>query len=183
MKHRWHVTRILLGKTGTKHFLEWQEWFWVKNLKTGQTLFQGQGNVTFQVWKDKRHVQTETMNYKPELVMVRKDRKSNLETKKLCCVLHCNTVMKGVSKASKLVSHVLRKSKKTVLWLKKRVALYVVNWARFNALFVYKTMNTSRKISARGRKVMDIRNNESNHGPFWWTAIAREATNAKKNKT
>jgi hypothetical protein len=86
--------------------------------------------------------------------------------------------MKGVPK----IGWYLRRCtslKKTVKSLKK--GGNVVNCALFNAFNVYKTMNVNRKISAHGRKALDIRNKESKLGQFRCTAAAREETSIKEN--
>jgi len=87
--------------------------------------------------------------------------------------------MKGVPKVGWYLRH-YTSLKKTVKSLK--MGGTVVNCALFNALYVYKTMNANTKISAHGRKALDIRNKESNLGQFTRTVAAREETNIKENK-
>jgi len=75
----------------------------------------------------------------------RKDRKTNMEIKKPYAVVQYNKFMKGLDRADQYFSYyfVLRK---TVKWSKK-VVLYLLNCALFNAFFVYRTLNTKRKKS------------------------------------
>jgi hypothetical protein len=73
----------------------------------------------------------------------RKDRKSNLEVKKLQCVVQYNKFMKGVDRADQYLSY-YSIQRKTGKWLKK-VVLYLINCALFIAFFIYKTLNTQRK--------------------------------------
>jgi len=74
----------------------------------------------------------------------RKDRKTNMEVKKPYIVVHYNKFMKDIDRADQYLSFypVLRK---TVKWLKK-VVLYLLNYAPFNAFFVYRTLNTNKKV-------------------------------------
>lgn len=74
----------------------------------------------------------------------RKDRITNLEIKKPYTTVQNNEFMKGVDRADKYLSYysVLRK---TVKWLKKMV-LYLLNCAFFNAFFVYKKPNTNKRV-------------------------------------
>jgi len=74
----------------------------------------------------------------------RKDRKTNMEIKKPYAVVEYNEFMKGVDRADQYPSYysVLRK---TVKWSKK-VVLYLLNCALFNAFFLYRTLNTNKKV-------------------------------------
>ena len=74
----------------------------------------------------------------------RKDRKTNVEIKKPCAVVQYNKFMKGTDRADQYSSYysVLRK---TVKWSKKEV-LYLLNSVLFNAFFVYRTLNTNKKV-------------------------------------
>jgi len=74
----------------------------------------------------------------------RKDRKTNMEIKKPYAVVQYNKFMKGVDRADQYLSYysVLRK---TVKWSKK-VVLYLLNCALFNAFCVYRTLNTNKKV-------------------------------------
>jgi len=74
----------------------------------------------------------------------RKDRKTNMELKKPCAVVQYNKFMKGIDRADQCQSYysVLRK---TVKWSKK-VVLYLLKCALFNAFFVYRTLNTNKKV-------------------------------------
>jgi hypothetical protein len=74
----------------------------------------------------------------------RKDRKTNMETKKPYAVVQDNKFMKGVDRADQCLSFysVLRN---TVEWLIK-VVLYLLNCDLFNAFFVYRTLYTNKKV-------------------------------------
>jgi len=67
----------------------------------------------------------------------RKDKKTNVEIKKPYAVGQYNKFIKGVDKAYQFLSFYLVLSK-TVKWSKK-VVLYLLNCALFNAFFVYRT--------------------------------------------
>jgi len=134
-----------------------------KCLKKGQSAFQRKGDMV-QVWKDKRLVQMiSTIHDTTTVNTGRKDTKTNMEIKKPYAIVWYNKFMKGMDRADQDLSYysVLRK---TVKWLKK-VVLYLLNCALFNAFFVYRTLNTHKskvqELSARGRKVLDIRSPES----------------------
>jgi len=73
-----------------------------------------------------------------------KDRKTNIEIKKPYVVVQYSKFMKGIDRADQYLSFysVLRK---TVKWSKK-VVLYLLNCAPFNAFFVYRTLNTNKKV-------------------------------------
>jgi len=72
----------------------------------------------------------------------KKDRKTNMEVKKLYAVVQHNKFLKGVDRAYQYLSFysVLRK---TIKWSKK-VVLYLLNCALFSAFFVYRTLNTNK---------------------------------------
>ena len=74
----------------------------------------------------------------------RKDRKTNLEIKKPYTIVQYNEFMKDVHSADQYLSYysVLRK---IVKWLKE-VVLYLLNCALFNAFFVYRKLNTNKKV-------------------------------------
>jgi len=73
----------------------------------------------------------------------RKDRKTNMEVKKLYAVVQHSKFMKGVDRADQYLSFysVLRK---TMKWSEK-VVLYLLNCALFSEFFVYRTLNTNKK--------------------------------------
>jgi len=89
----------------------------------------------------------------------RKDRKINMEINKPYSVVQCNKFMKSIDRADQYLSfHSLLR--KTVKWSKKLV-LYLLNCALFNAFFVYRTLNINKKskvqeLPPRGRKVLEI---------------------------
>jgi len=72
----------------------------------------------------------------------RKDRITNMEIKKPYAVGQYNKFIKGTDRADQYFSFnsILRKTAK---WLKK-VVLYLLNCALFNAFFVYRTLNTKQ---------------------------------------
>ena len=72
----------------------------------------------------------------------RKDRKTNMEIKKLYAVVQYNKFMKGIDRADQYMSY-YSVLKKTVKWSKK-LLLYVLNCVLFNAFFVYRTLNTNK---------------------------------------
>ena len=86
-----------------------------------------------------------------------------MEIKKPYAVVQCNKVIKGIDRADQYLSFysVLRKTVK-----KKKVLLYLLNCALFNALFCvqetkYKHKSKVHELPAQGRKVLDIRGPES----------------------
>jgi len=75
----------------------------------------------------------------------RKDRKTNMEIKKPYSVGQYNKFIKGIGRTDQYPSFysVLRK---TVKWSKK-VVLYLLNCALFNAFFLYRTLNRKKKVN------------------------------------
>ena len=74
-----------------------------------------------------------------------KDRKTNMVIKNPYAVVQYNKFMTGVDRAEQYLSFysVLRK---TVKLSKKKVVRYLLNCALFNAFFVYRTLNTNKKV-------------------------------------
>ena len=74
----------------------------------------------------------------------RKDRKTNMEIKKPYAVVQYNKFIKGIDRLEQYLSYysVLRK---TVKW-SKNVVLYLLNCALFNTFFVYRILNTNKKV-------------------------------------
>jgi len=74
-----------------------------------------------------------------------KDRKTSMEIKKPYAVVQYNEFIKGIDRADQYLSYysVLRK---TVKWL-KNVVQYLLNCALFNAFFMYRTLNTNKKVN------------------------------------
>jgi len=74
----------------------------------------------------------------------RRDRKTNMEIKKPYAVVQYSKFMKGIHRADHYHSYysVLRK---TVKWSKKVVS-YLLNCALFNAFFVYRTLDTNKRV-------------------------------------
>jgi len=74
----------------------------------------------------------------------RKDRKTNMEIKKPYAVVQFNKFMKGIDRTDQYLFYYLF-LRKTVKW-SKIVVLYLLNCALFNAFFVYRTLNTNKKV-------------------------------------
>ena len=72
------------------------------------------------------------------------ERQENKHRNKPYAVVHYNKFMKGIDRADQYLSYysVLRK---TVKWSKK-VVLYLLKCALFNTFFVYRTLNTNKKV-------------------------------------
>ena len=93
----------------------------------------------------------------------RQDKETNMEIKKPYAVVQYSKFVKDLDRAEQYLSYysILRK---TVKWSKK-VVLYLLNCALFNAFFVYRTLNTNKnkvqELPAQGRTVLDIRSPES----------------------
>ena len=124
-----------------------------KHLKKGQSVFCRKGDIMVQVWKDKRFVRMISRVHDATAVSTRrKDRKTNMEIKKPYAVFQYNKFMKGVDRADQYLSYnsVLRKS---VKWSKK-VVLYLLNCALFNAFYVYRTLN--KKNNKIKKKVQEL---------------------------
>ena len=77
----------------------------------------------------------------------RKDRKTNMEIKKPYAVVQYNKFMKGEDRADQYLSYYLV-LRRTVKWSKK-VVLYLLNCAIFNAFFVYRTLSTNKKVESK----------------------------------
>ena len=119
-----------------------------KRLKKGQSAFRRKGDVMVQVWKDKRLLRMISTIHEATVVNTgRKDRKTNMEIEKPYAVVRYNKFMKGIDRADKYLSfHSLLR--KTVKWSKK-VVLNPLNCDLFNAFFVYRTLNTNKKVKYR----------------------------------
>jgi len=119
-----------------------------KCLKKGQSAFWRKGDVMVQVWKDKRLVRIISTIHDATIVNTgRKDRKTNTEIKTPYFVVQYNKFMKGIDRADQYLSfHSLLR--KTVKWSKK-VVLNPLNCDLFNAFFVYRTLNTNKKVKYR----------------------------------
>jgi hypothetical protein len=74
----------------------------------------------------------------------RKDRKINMEIKMPFAIGQYSKLMKGIDRANQYLSYysVLRKTVKC----SKKVVLYLLNYALFNAIFWYRTLNTNKKV-------------------------------------
>jgi hypothetical protein len=114
-----------------------------KCLNRGQSAFRRKGDIMVQVWKDKRLVRMISTIRDATIVNAgRKDRKTKMEIKKPYAIVQYNKFKKGVYRADQYLSYysVLRKS---VKWSKK-VVLYLINCALFNAFCVYKTLTNKK---------------------------------------
>jgi hypothetical protein len=105
-----------------------------KRLKKGKSAFGRNGDVMVQVWNKTCANGATIVN------RGRKDRKTNVETKKPYAVVQYNKFIKAIDRADQYLSFysVLRK---TVKW-STQVVLYPLNCVLFDAFFVYKTLNT-----------------------------------------
>jgi hypothetical protein len=74
----------------------------------------------------------------------RKDRKTNMEVKKPNAVVQYHKFMKGIDRADQYFSFysVLRNTVKCFI----KLVLYLLKCALFNAFFVYRTLNTNKKV-------------------------------------
>jgi len=92
-----------------------------------------------QVWKDKRLVQMiNTIHDTTTVNTGRKEKKTNMEMKMSFAIDQYSKFMKGIDKADQYVSYysVLTKTVKCL----KKVVLYLLNCALFNAIFWYWTL-------------------------------------------
>lgn len=112
-------------------------------LKAGQSIFCRRNDVLLQTWKDKREVRMVSTLH--QATIERKERKRGGSVKKPSCILEYNKYMKGVDRADQYLSYysILRK---TMKWSKK-VVLWLLNCALFNAFRVYKYHNPDSKLS------------------------------------
>jgi len=117
-----------------------------KRLKKGQSAFRRKGDIMMQAWKDKRLVQMISTVHEATIVNTgQKDRKTNMEIKKPYAVVQYNKFMKGVDRTDQYLGYYSLLRKTAVKWSKK-VVLYLLNCALFNAFFVYRTLNTNKKV-------------------------------------
>ena len=114
-----------------------------KCLKRGESVFRRKGDVMVQVWKDKRLVRMISMIREATIVNTGwKDRKTNMEIKKPYAVVQYNKSM--VDRAGQYLSF-YSGLRKTVKWSEKTM-LYMLNCALINAFFVYRTLNTNKRV-------------------------------------
>lgn len=113
------------------------------NLKAGQSIFCRRNDVLLQTWKDKREVRMVSTLH--QATIERQESKRGGSVKKPSCILEYNKYMKGVDRADQYLSYysILRK---TMKWSKK-VVLWLLNCALFNAFRVYKYHNSDSKLS------------------------------------
>ena len=116
-----------------------------KHLKKGQSACRRNGDVSVHVWKDIRLVQMTSMIHDATTVNTgRNDSKTNVEIKSLTLMPSTMNCMKGIDWADQYLSY-YSVLKKTLKWSKK-VVLYLLNCALTNAFFVYRTLNTNKKV-------------------------------------
>jgi len=135
------VCGTVRANRGIPHDLEGEG----KRLKKGQSAFRRKRDVMVQVWRDKRLVRLISTIHGATIVNTeQKDGKTNMKIKKPYADVQYNKFMKGVDRADQYLSYysVLRK---TVKWSKK-VILYLPHCALFNTFFVYRALNTNKKV-------------------------------------
>ena len=128
------------------------------NLKAGQSIFCRRNDILLQTWKDKREVRMVSTLH--QATTERQESKRGGSVKKSSCILEYNNYMKGVDRADKYLSYysILRK---TMKWSKK-VMLWLLNCALFNASRVYKYHNSDSFLSCK-QFLLEIAN--------YWVAI------------
>jgi hypothetical protein len=132
-------------------------------LKKGQSAFWRKGDIMVQVWNDKRLVQMISMVHDAAIVNTgRKDRKTNLEIKKPYSGVQYGKFMESIGRTDQYLSFYLI-LRKTVKWLKK-VVLYLLSTALFNAFFCVQNTKYKQKIKCKNflhiGKVLDIKSPE-----------------------
>ena len=113
-------------------------------MKRGHSTFQRKSDITVHVWTDKRLVQLVSMShYRTIMNAGRKGKRTALEIKASYTVFQYNEFMMGVDMADNYFRYysVLRN---TVKWPNLYAKLHIPQ-----CNFVYKTLNTSKKISIR----------------------------------
>ena len=111
-------------------------------MKKEKSTFWRNGNAMVQVWNNKTCANEATIVNKGW-----KDRKTNMELKKPYVFGQYSKFIKDVNRPDQYLSFysVLRK---TVKW-SKEVVLYLLNYALFNKFFVYRTLNTNKKVKPK----------------------------------
>jgi hypothetical protein len=109
-----------------------------KHLKKGKSAFGRNGDVTVEVTRLVRMIRT---IHNTIVNKGMKERKTNVEIKKLYAVVQYNKFIKGIDSTDEYLSY-YSALRKTVKWSKK-VALYLLNCVLFNTFFVYRTLNTN----------------------------------------
>jgi len=129
------------ANNGIPHDLEGEG----KCLKKGQSPYQRKGDIMVQVWKDKRLVRMINTIHEATIVNTgRKGGKTNMEIKKPYVVVQYNKFMKDIDRTDQYLGYysVLKK----IIKRSKKVVLYLLNCALFNEFFVYRTLNTNKKL-------------------------------------
>ena len=72
----------------------------------------------------------------------RKDRKTNMEIKKLYAFVQYNKFIKGVDRTDQYLTYY--SVQKKAVKCSKKVVLYLLNCVLFNAFFVYRTLSTNK---------------------------------------
>ena len=114
-------------------------------LQTNETKFRRNTNGTmFQIWKTKRYVRMISNIHSADVIDTgRVIRRTGLPEKKPTCIIEYNKYMKGVDRADQYISY-YKIMRKTVKWT-KRVVMYLINCALFNAFRMYK-INAQNKM-------------------------------------
>jgi hypothetical protein len=78
----------------------------ISDLRKEQSLFQREGDLMVEVWKDKRPMRMISMILETKMVNTgRKRRKINLEIKRPHLVVQCNKFMKGADRLDQYISY------------------------------------------------------------------------------
>ena len=117
----------------------------IKSMKKGDYTFCRRGEVLLLAWKDKREVRMISTIHNSSMGEGKQNRWTGEIQKKPTCILEYNKYMGGVDKADMYLAYfsVLRK---TMKWTKK-VVLWLINCALFNSFVVYKTLNSSTRVT------------------------------------
>jgi len=113
------------------------------NLKKGETIFRRKNDILVQVWQSKKEVSLISSIHSAEMKESNNvDRIKRQKIIKPNALIDYNKYMKGVDRADQYLSYysILRK---TVKWT-KRLAMYMMNCAFFNAYVVYNSTKTQK---------------------------------------
>ena len=132
-----------------------------KHLKKGQSAFRGKCDVMVQVWEEKTLVRMTSAIHDATIVNTgRKDRQTNMEIKKPYAVVPVPYIAEG-RREGRPVPQLLLSPEENCKMVGKKVVLYLLNCALFNAFFClqdtrYKQKGKVQELPARGRKVLDM---------------------------
>jgi len=116
------------------------------NLKKGESMFRRQKDILLQCWQSKRTVRMISTIHSATIVeSANIDWKTKENIWKPKCVIDYNKYMKGVDRADQYLSYysIVRRTKK---WT-KRLVMFLLNGALFNAFRVFKVLNSQSKKS------------------------------------